>query len=718
MLSLSGVGVTLGAKRLFADVTLRFPPKRCVALVGGNGAGKTTLLHTIVGLREPDEGIVSRPKDLRIGWLPQDVVDAVGETGTVLDHVLEGAKHITDLEARLRDLEHRMGEVEGAEQEALLTSYAKVQDRFESLGGYEVEAEAHRVLAGLGFAPDDAARPTSELSGGWRVRVALARLLLSKPDLLVLDEPTNHLDLDTIAWLESTLRDLPGGLLLVSHDRDFIDAVADVIVELAAGTATEYEVRSGTVAAEEGGFASFVAQREERLAQLRSAKAQQDRVLAQQERFVERFRYKASKARQVQSRIKSMDKVQRIDIPDHRALVARFAFPEPPRAGRVVAEVSGLTVAYGDDVILDRVDLAVERGRKVALIGPNGAGKTTLLRALLGEVPVTAGTVQLGNNVEVAVVDQHQAEVMDLTRSVLEEFRSALADRHRSMNHRSMLGAFGFPGDLADRRVSELSGGERTRLGLAKAMASPVNLLLLDEPTNHLDLASRDVLEDAIAAYPGTVLLITHDRHVIRSSADAIIEVGGGTATWFDGTWEELLWRKEQAGSAAKPVPATGGTRRTAKPTQPAGSASSGPSSSGSSSQRSSSGSSSGQRSSSGSPSGQRSSGGSRSEPASAGAAKAPVVDKRQAAEQRNARYQATKDLKRIVRQLETALGNAEEEVATLTRELADPDVYADGDRVKGIVARHASAKDRAAELFERWEKASLDLARAERSVG
>jgi ATP-binding cassette, subfamily F, member 3 len=658
VLSLSGVGVTLGNRRLFSDVSLRFPPGRRVALVGGNGVGKTTLMHVVVGLREPDEGVVSRPKDTRIGWLPQDVVDSVGEATTVLEHVLEGAKHLTDLEVRLRDLERRIETAAPDEQERLLSSYAHTQDRFETLGGYGIEAEAHRVLAGLGFAPGDADRPTTELSGGWRVRVALARLLLSKPDLLVLDEPTNHLDLETIAWLETKLAELPGSLLFVSHDRDFIDAVADRIVEVAAGTATEYTVRGGTTAAEQGGFAAFVAQREDRLAQLRAAKAQQDRVLAQTERFIERFRYKASKAKQVQSRIKALDKVDRIEVPDHRQLVARFQFPEPVRAGRVVAELSGATVRYGDHTVLDGVDLTIERGRKVAIVGPNGAGKTTLLRLLAGSLTPETGTVTLGHNVDVAVVDQHQAEVMDLSRTVLEEFRSALGPEHRQRNHRTMLGAFGFPGDLADRKVGELSGGERTRLGLAKVMASPVNLLLLDEPTNHLDLASRDVLEDALVAYPGTAVLITHDRHVIRGVADAIVEVGEGQARWFDGTFEELRWRRD--GAAADDL---GGA-----------------------------------------------------------SAKAPAAsdrdrDKRREAERRNARHRATKDLKRTVERLERELGQAEGRVAELTRQLADPAVYEDSERVKGLVADHGAAKDRAAELLDAWEEAQLALEEAEEQV-
>ena len=646
MITLVNVAKAHGAMPLFTDVGLQLVPGRRVALVGGNGAGKTTLLEIVVGLQQPDTGEVSRAKDTRVGYLPQE--PPLVRDGTVLDEVLRGAAHVLELQDRLTELEHRIADARDPD-EALLTEYGTLQHRFEQLGGFQIEAEAQRVMAGLGFAPDDGDRQLGELSGGWLMRVALAKLLLSRPDLLVLDEPTNHLDIESIEWLEQTLAAHEGAVLFVSHDRDFIDAVADRIVELSAGAATEYVV---------DGFGDFVAQREQRLEQLRAAAKQQEREIAATERFIERFRYKATKARQVQSRIKALDRIDRIEVPDDRQTSARFAFPPPRRSGRVVAELADVHLSFGERHVYQGLDLVVERGDKIAVVGPNGAGKSTLLKLLTGHLDADAGTVTIGHNVDRAYFAQHQVDALDLDKTVLAEFAGGLGEAHRGQNVRTMLGSFGFPGDAPDRTVRSCSGGERTRLALAKLMAHPVNLLCLDEPTNHLDIASRDLLEDALDAYPGTIVMVTHDRHVIRAVADRILEVRDGHARLFAGDWEDYLNRTIGPAAAAPDRPAPLPPREPDEKDR-----------------------------------------------------------KRREADRRNALYRATKDLRAEVERIEAALEHTEAEVARLTRELAEPGVYDDNDRVKDLVAAHQDAKTRAADLMGRWEDAQLALERATEQV-
>ncbi|MFN3220213.1 MAG: ABC-F family ATP-binding cassette domain-containing protein [Acidimicrobiales bacterium] len=673
MLSLSRISKAHGARVLFRDLTLQIRGGRRIALVGGNGVGKTTLLEILLGIQPPDSGEVIRPAGTRVGYLPQDL--ATEQRGTVLEEALRGAEHITEIAEELHRLEAAMADVGHPDHAKAIDRYGEAQSRFQQLGGYAIEAEAHRVLAGLGFSSEASGKAVTELSGGWRMRLALARLLLSDPDVLVLDEPTNHLDVDSVAWLENHLAEWNGALLFVSHDRDFIDAVATHIVELADGQAVEYT----------GGFAEFVVEREERIERVRSQAANQARKVAQVEKFVDRFRYKATKARQVQSRIKALEKLEIINVTDSKEIRARFAFPEPRRANRVVVEAHGVAAGYDGQAVLAPFDLAIERGRRFAIIGPNGAGKTTMIRTLLGEIPAVAGEVALGSNVDVARFEQHQAEVLDHSKKVHEEFRSAMP-KGDTRNLRTVLGSFGFSGDAADRRVGELSGGEQTRLALAKTMATPVNLLVLDEPTNHLDLPSCDLLEDALGAYPGTVLLVTHDRHLIRNVADGLIDVRDGTVRVIDGVPDEILTRtaaQAAAASAGRSGGAAGSATKSAKGAKPA------------KAPRNEKGS---QRNAAAAPAGARpatqakGAGGGSAGSGSAGKAKKGAASKEQ-----------RKELNRV----ERAWEKAEAKVAELSARLGDPAIYADADKVKALVAEHEAAKDEAAELMEQWERLS-----------
>jgi ATP-binding cassette, subfamily F, member 3 len=643
VITLSSVSVVQGARTLLGAVSLLVPPGPGTARVGANGAGKTTLLEIIAGERIPDEGEVSRARGCRVGFLRQEVAETRGRT--VLEEAVSGSP-LAEIRQRMEALADQIETAPDGERERLVDEYGTLASRFEKDGGWRLEPEAKRILAGLGVGEDRFERDVGELSGGWMMRVSLARLLLGRPDVLLLDEPTNHLDLDAITWLEGFLSGYDGAIVVVSHDRTFLNAVATRVVELADGTATSYT----------GDYDAYVEQRELRRQQLEAAARNQQRKIEETERFIERFRAKNTIATRVQSRIKALERMERVEAPRQEKTLRRIRFPDPPRSGRVVVELAGAAKAYGHHMVYENVDFALERGQKAALVGPNGAGKSTLLKILAGVEPVTAGSRSLGHNVDVAYYAQHTIEALDLGRTVLDELKEAVGAR--DLNPRSLAGAFLFSGDDVDKTVRVLSGGERARLALAKLMVSPANLLVLDEPTNHLDIASRDVVEDALVAYPGTVALVTHDRHLIRAVADTIVEVRDGRVMAHPGTYDDYLDRfASRDGFRGRRREGSQATAVTADP--------------------------------------------------------AAEQRKRVQAERRNRLYRATKDLRDELARVEADLMEAEAEVAETTRLLADPDVYAGDGDVADLVRRHGEAKDRADELMRAWEDLSVRLERA-----
>jgi ATP-binding cassette subfamily F protein 3 len=535
MIHVEGLSKRFGERILFEDVSWHVKKRDRIGLSGPNGSGKTTLLCMLAGLQEPDSGSIRMASDTTIGYLPQDGIVHHGRT--VYGEVVLAFQ---DLLA-LREEQHRIEDALAHASEAgnghvkLLERYSEVTERFKHLGGYEIDARVAEVLKGLGFSLADQERKTEEFSGGWQMRIALAKLLLARLNLLLMDEPTNHLDLPARNWLEDYLADYPGSVVLVSHDRYFLDATVKRITEVGLKTLTDYH----------GNYSHYVSEHSARMERLREAHRRQTEEIEKAEVFINRFRYTATKAKQVQSRIKLLDKVERIEIPPARKRI-RFRFPESPRPGRVVLELKGVRKAYGENVVLRHLELMVERGDRIALVGPNGAGKSTLIRIMAGVDRPDEGVRLEGHKVVLDYFAQDQASVLNPARTVLEEMSSASSVTMAPMI-RTILGGFLFEADDVFKRVAILSGGERNRLALAKMLLTASNVLLLDEPTNHLDLDSKEVLLDALDDYGGTLVFVSHDRYVVDKLATKVIEVGGGEAPSYPGGYEDFLhWKKQR----------------------------------------------------------------------------------------------------------------------------------------------------------------------------
>ncbi len=668
MLQLSSVTKSFGDRVLLQSVTWQISDGERVGLCGPNGAGKTTLLKMLAGIDEPDSGAIIKPASLTVGYLPQDGLAHAGRT--ILDEATSAFGDLLAMKSEMHDIEERLGDrsLPAEQHDALLDRYSTLQDRFRIDEGYSIDLKVAAVLRGLGFSDGQFAQPTDALSGGWQMRLALAKLLLGRPTLLLLDEPTNHLDLEARNWLEDYLAGYPHAVILVSHDRFFLDAVVTRITDLNLRTLTDYP----------GGYTHYINERDARMEALRKAKREQEEEVARVKMFIDRFRYQATKAAQVQSRIKMLEKVVPIEAPPERKRI-HFSFPSSAKSGRMVLELRSARKNYGSTAVFSGIDLHIERGDRLALVGPNGAGKSTLMRLLSGVEAPDSGERRLGHQVLMQYFAQDEATTLDPALTVYETLSSGSpSDMVPAI--RNILGGFLFSGDDVHKKVAVLSGGERTRLAVARMLLRPANTLLLDEPTNHLDLDSKDILLDALEDFGGTLIFVSHDRYFVEKLATRIVEIGQGRAEVFPGTYAEFLWSKAQrerqpaASLRPRPSPPPRSGPRSAPQAAGAGPVSA--------------------------PSGRPGA----AEPAAGRGAAGHEARKRARADEKR-RAQASERLVSQIALLESQIAEREQAIRELEAAMSASGFYDDRAKAQPLIDRHQALMWEVGDLMQRWEE-------------
>jgi ATP-binding cassette subfamily F protein 3 len=660
MIQLSGLTKRFGDRVLLDNVTWQVDDGDRVGLAGPNGAGKTTLLRILAGLDEADSGNVIKPSGLTVGYLPQDGLEHAGRS--LADEASLAFRPLLEARAEIERIEHALADpaLPDGEHESLLVRYHDLTEFFRREEGHSIDLRVTQVLEGLGFTKADFDRPAETFSGGWQMRIALAKLLLGRPTLLLLDEPTNHLDLDARNWLEEYLSGYPHAVILVSHDRFFLDSVVTRISEISLRTITDYI----------GSYSAFLVERDTGLERLRQAKREQDEEIARMRAFIDRFRYQATKAAQVQSRIKMMDKIVPIEVPPERKRV-HFTFPACPKSGRVVLELAGVRKAYGDLVVLNQINLHIERGDRIALVAPNGAGKSTLMRLLSGVEAADAGTRREGHQVVMQYFAQDEANKLEPTRTV---YQTMEADSPVGMVPmiRNILGGFLFSGDDIYKKAGVLSGGERTRLAVARMLLRPANTLLLDEPTNHLDLDSKDVLLEALEDFGGTLIFVSHDRYFVDRLATKIVAVGHGGIEVYPGTYEQFLWSRTQRSATEAPPKAAGkAATQQARPT--------------------------------GTPGPVRTEREPEKTARPAGGEEA-YVQKKKADAQTRRRQRADDERNRRVAELESRITERERAIKELEAQMSAPGFYDNREAADTVLSKHHSLMWEVGDLMNQWE--------------